>query len=139
MTRTPRLFLAALVTSAALALAACAPSGSATTGPGTAAAAPTSAAPASGAASACTEGSGTGTAEQIKNFTFPSGISVQAGQAISWTNGDNAPHTVTLDDGSCNTQVAPGATVTVTYTKPGSYPFHCTVHPNMTGTLEVKG
>ena len=137
MLRTSRLILAVLAVSAALALGACAPSGSATQA-APASAAPGSAAPASAAASTCAEGSGTGTAEEIKNFTFPSGISVAAGQAISWTNADSAPHTVTFDDGSCNTQVAPGATVTVTYSKPGTYKFHCTVHPNMTGSLEVK-
>ena len=59
--------------------------------------------------SACSVGEGTGTPAEIKNFAFPTGLSVTAGQAIAWTNGDTANHTVTFDDGSCNTPVDSGA------------------------------
>lgn len=123
--------LAALVAAAALAVAACSGSGStAATGAPAAATA---------AATACTVVTGTGTAAQIKGFAFPSGLSVQAGQSISWTNGDTANHTVTFDDGSCSTPVSAGATVTVQYTVPGTHAFHCSIHPSMKGSLEVKG
>ena len=103
-------------------------------------AAPPASAPAASApaAAACSEGSGSGTAAQIKDFTFPTGLSVAAGESITWTNGDSANHTVTFDDGSCDTPVDAGKTVTVTYNTPGTYAFHCKIHPNMTGSLEVK-
>jgi plastocyanin len=47
---------------------------------------------------------------------------------------------VTSDDGkSFNVTVAAGGTATFTApTKPGTYPFHCSVHPQMHGTLVVK-
>jgi plastocyanin len=139
---TRRLRLAALVATAALALAACA-SGGATAAPASQPAATTAAsapaAPASAAAGgACSVGTGSGTPAQIKDFAFPTGLSIAAGSAISWTNGDSANHTVTFDDGSCDTPVNAGATVTVTYNTPGTFAFHCTIHPNMTGSLEVK-
>lgn len=132
---TRRLRLAALIATATLALAACS-GGGATAAP--ASQGPAASAPASVAASACSVGEGTGAAAEIKNFTFPTGLSVPAGQAIAWTNGDSANHTVTFDDGSCNTPVASGATVVVTYTVPGTYAFHCAIHSSMTGSLEVK-
>ena len=99
---------------------------------------PAASAPAPAAAGgACSEGTGSGTPAEIKDFTFPTGLSVASGSAISWTNGDSADHTVTFDDGSCNTPVNAGATVTVTYSTPGTHAFHCTIHPNMTGSIEV--
>ena len=133
---TRRLRIGVLIATAALALAACSGSGGTTAAP--ASQGPAASAPASVAASACSTGEGTGAAAEIKDFTFPTGLSITAGQAIAWTNGDSANHTVTLDDGSCNTPVGSGATVVVTYTVPGTYPFHCAIHSNMTGSLEVK-
>jgi plastocyanin len=133
-----RLRLGVLIATAALALAACSSSGG-TAAPASQPAASAPAAPASAAAGGtCAVGSGSGTAAEIKDFTFPTGLSIAAGSAISWTNGDSANHTVTFDDGSCDTPVNSGATVTVTYSTPGTYAFHCTIHPNMTGSLEVK-
>jgi plastocyanin len=139
---TRRLRLGVLVATAALALAACSSSGATAapaSQPAASSAASAPAAPASAAAGGgCSEGTGSGTAAEIKDFTFPTGLSVASGSAISWTNGDSADHTVTLDDGSCNTPVKAGSTVTVTYSTPGTYAFHCTIHPQMTGSLEVK-
>ena len=139
-----RLRIGVLVAIAALAIAACSSSGS-TAAPASQPAAPSAAAPSapasaggSAAAGVCSEGGSDGTAAEIKDFKFPADLSVTAGSAVTWTNGDTAPHTVTFDDGGCDTQVAAGASVTVTYTTPGTYAYHCTVHPNMTATLEVK-
>jgi plastocyanin len=131
------LTLAALGAAAVLVVAGCSGSGStaATAAP---AGATTGAAPAS-AAAACAVVAGTGTAAQIKGFAFPGGLSVQAGQSISWTNGDTANHTITFDDGSCSIPVDAGATVTVQYSAPGTHAFHCSIHPSMKGSLEVKG
>jgi plastocyanin len=139
---TTRFRLGVLIATAALALAACSSSGS-TAAPASqpaastpaAASAPAASAP---AAAACSEGSGSGTAAQIKDFAFPTGLSVAAGQSITWTNADSANHTVTFDDGSCDTPVDAGKTVTVTYNTPGTFAFHCKIHPNMTSSLEVK-
>jgi plastocyanin len=136
--------LAALLCVAALAFAACSGS-TATTAP--TAAVPTAApasAPASApsqAAAACEPVDGaTGTPAQIKGFAFPANITVKAGQAISWANGDSAPHTVTFDDGSCASgSIGAGSTVTVRYDVAGTFAFHCAIHPQMKGTLVVEG
>lgn len=66
---------------------------------------------------------------------------------IEFRNGDaGTPHNVEINDAS-GAQVFMGQVVTgVTVAKydvpalaAGSYPFKCTVHPNMTGTLKVGG
>jgi len=142
---TSRNRVGALIATVALVLAACS-SSSATVAPASSAnAAPASQAPvasdagSSAAGAACAPAAaGGGTPAKIMNFTFPTGLSVTAGQSIAWTNGDTANHTVTFDDGSCSTPVDAGATVAVTYTVPGTHTFHCSIHPSMTGTIEVK-
>lgn len=76
----------------------------------------------------------------ITSFTFTTPATVKAGQKLTVTNSDGVEHTVTSDDGkSFNVTVAASGTATFTApTKPGTYPFHCAVHPQMQGTLVVK-
>jgi plastocyanin len=65
-------------------------------------------------------------------------VTAKVGDTITWTNGDSAPHTVSLDDGSCTTpHINGGSTSSLTFSAPGTYPFHCNVHPNMKGTIEI--
>lgn len=145
---TQRISLGATLAAAAVLLAACS-TGAATQAPATQvpatpapqASAPATQAPQTAAASTCEVVTGvTGTAAQIQDFSFPSGLKVKAGDAITWSNGDNAPHTVTFDDGSCASgKIGGGSSVTVRYTVPGVYAFHCQVHPRMSGKLEVTG
>ena len=75
----------------------------------------------------------------IQSFDFGSPLTVSPGQAITVVNMDPAPHTVTADDGhSFDTPVAPDGRAFLAAPKaPGRYPFHCTVHPTMHGTLVV--
>jgi plastocyanin len=56
------------------------------------------------------------------------------------TNQDSTAHTATADDGhSFDTgTLADGASQTISASKPGSYPYHCSIHPFMHGTLVVK-
>ena len=76
----------------------------------------------------------------IKDFAYGDPLTVTPGAAVTVTNMDTAPHTVTADDGAAfDAEVKGGGTATFTApTKPGSYPYHCTFHPNMHGTLIVK-
>ncbi|MFD7917805.1 cupredoxin domain-containing protein [Streptomyces sp. NPDC059740] len=76
----------------------------------------------------------------IKDFTFrPATLKVKAGQKIKVTNKDNTAHTVTAKNKSFDTHdIAPGKSVTFTApSKKGKYPYTCTIHPNMKGTLTV--
>jgi plastocyanin len=141
--------LSVLLGAALLVLSACTSGGTAS--PSSAPASNPAASPASASAAAsgggsgaaaCAVGSTTGTvAATIKNFAFsPNPVTAKVGESITWTNQDSAPHTVTLDDGGCTTdRIASGTSATLTFSAAGTYPFHCSVHPNMKGTIQVNG
>ncbi len=77
----------------------------------------------------------------IKNFSFvPASLTVAPGTKIAVMNEDQAPHTVTANDKSFDTGVIPGGQrgEFTAPTKPGSYPYVCTIHQYMTGTLIVQ-
>jgi plastocyanin len=80
---------------------------------------------------------------EIKNMMFtPSQITVQKGAKVTWTNNDNVAHTVTDDlsnvGGPASAQIPAGETYSFTFTKTGSFQYHCTIHPSMRGTIVVK-
>ena len=131
--------LAALAVSALIVLAGCS-SSSGSTAPSSGAAAPSSAA--SGAASACSETTAAGTVPvSIVDFSFnPSSITAKVGDVIAFTNTGAAPHTATLDDGTCKTPtIAPTKSDGLTFTVAGTYSFHCSIHPTqMKGTIVVS-
>ena len=77
----------------------------------------------------------------IQNFAFsPQTLTVAPGTTVVWTNKDNVSHTVTSDTGAWTDSgdVATGKTFSLTLTKPGTYPYHCAIHPTMTATLIVS-
>ncbi len=77
----------------------------------------------------------------MKSFTFtPTSLTVAPGAKITVVNQDQAPHTVTANDKSFDSgNISGGQRGEVTApTKPGSYPYLCTIHQYMTGTLIVK-
>lgn len=76
----------------------------------------------------------------IADFNFdPANITATAGQTVTFTNSDSAPHTATLDNGSCTTpNINQGESSALTFNAAGTYPFHCNVHPNMKGTITVS-
>jgi plastocyanin len=75
----------------------------------------------------------------IADLTFePSTLTVASGSTeIAVTNADSTDHTFTLDDGSVDEALSPGQSVTVAVDITATTGFHCTIHPSMTGTLEV--
>lgn len=69
----------------------------------------------------------------------PDPLTVRVGQTITWTNKDTDPHDVTALDGSFDSgPLAMGASFRWTPTRPGTYPYFCTVHPEMHGTIIVQ-
>ena len=134
MTRRP---MQALGLFAMLALAGCGGT-AATGGPSVVA----SAAPAvsSGAVAACALSTGSGTvAVSIVDFSFtPAAISAKVGDIITFTNNGAKSHSATLDAGDCDTGIlAGGASGGLTFSKAGTYAFHCAVHSSMTGTIAI--
>ena len=84
---------------------------------------------------------GSSDAVKISNFKFsPASVTVTKGARVTVTNEDSTAHTATADDGhSFDTgTLAHGASQTISVSKPGSYAYHCSIHPFMHGTLVVK-
>jgi amicyanin len=79
-------------------------------------------------------------AVKIDNFTFTAKtLTVKAGTAVTWTNQDDIPHTVT----STTQQFRSKALDTddkfsFTFSTPGTYDYFCSLHPHMTGTIVVE-
>ncbi|WP_423183783.1 cupredoxin domain-containing protein [Arthrobacter sp. NyZ413] len=77
----------------------------------------------------------------IKDFGYQGPVSVSPGAKISVKDLDAQAHTVTSDDGKSFNAAVDGGGGTAEFTAPstpGSYPYHCTYHSNMHGTLVVK-
>lgn len=72
-------------------------------------------------------------------FSFsPSVLTIKAGTTVTWTNTSSAPHTVTSDMGAFNGSLGgSGATFSFTFTRAGTFSYHCSIHPYMKATITV--
>jgi plastocyanin len=77
---------------------------------------------------------------KIDNFSFgPSSLKVAVGTTVTWTNRDDIPHTVVSTDGVFKSKVLDtDEKFSYTFTKAGTFPYFCSVHPKMTGTVVVE-
>jgi plastocyanin len=79
----------------------------------------------------------------IAGFAYaPTPVTVSPGEKVDVTNTDSAEHTITSDMAGLflADDVKTGMHVTFTApSKAGTYTYHCQYHPNMHGTLVVKG
>jgi plastocyanin len=83
---------------------------------------------------------GGGASVAIMNFAYvPPALSVASGTTVTWTNGDDVAHTVTADDGKsfASDLLGKGRAFQLTAPAPGTYTYHCSVHPFMKATLTV--
>lgn len=84
----------------------------------------------------------------------PATLSVKAGTMVTWTNGGSVSNTATsdaadslsFDSGTLGGSTpdpyggrSPGGSFSMTFAKPGTYPYHCSFHgaQGMTGTITV--
>ena len=94
------------------------------------------------AAAICTEPAA-GTAADVEATVGGntwSAVSAAVGDVITWTNSDAVPHKVGLDDGSCtmSNNITGAAPQSLIFSVAGSYPFHCTIHSGMKGTIVIS-
>ncbi len=77
---------------------------------------------------------------EISDFLYdPAAITVKAGDTVTWTNNDQAPHTATADDQSFDTgDLQKGAEGTATFEKAGEFTYYCRFHAFMNGTVVVE-
>ena len=77
---------------------------------------------------------------RIDNFSFsPGTITIPAGTTVKWTNRDDIPHTVVNDYQKFQSKALDtDESYSYTFTKPGTYPYFCSIHPKMTGKVVVQ-
>jgi YVTN family beta-propeller protein len=80
------------------------------------------------------------TTVSIANFAFaPGELTIAAGETVTWSNDDGAPHGVAYKDGAQGVNLLlPGAKFARTFDRPGSYDYICSVHPYMSGKVVVR-
>ncbi|MES2403879.1 MAG: cupredoxin domain-containing protein [Pseudomonadota bacterium] len=77
----------------------------------------------------------------IHNFHFqPMQVVVPAGATVTWTNHDEEPHVVTSAGNGFKSSPALDTDdhYSAVFTRPGTYAYYCSIHPQMTGTIVVK-
>jgi plastocyanin len=115
---------------------------SAATSSGGAAASAAASAPGSAACAAAPAGAAATVTVTIKDFKYaPQPVQAKVGDVIAWSNQDSAPHSATLDAGACDTKtINPGAQAMLVFNAPGTYTYHCSVHPTQMKdySIEVK-
>ena len=114
---------------AALLLAACAPTRPAAANPAPAV-----------AIGAVVQPTADGPQVQIKDFAFaPNNITVPVGTTLTWTNRDSEPHTVmTTDKAIASKALDTDDRFAFAFGVPGTYTYHCSLHPYMTATVVVR-
>lgn len=77
----------------------------------------------------------------IANFTFgPPLLRVRVGQTVIWVNDDDIPHNVVANDHAFKSKVLDtGERFSYTFTKAGTVPYFCSLHPHMTAQVQVVG
>jgi plastocyanin len=77
---------------------------------------------------------------KIDNFSFgPQTLTVSVGATVTWTNRDDIPHTVVSTDGVFKSKVLDtDEKFSFTFSKAGTFPYFCSIHPKMTGKVVVQ-
>jgi plastocyanin len=76
----------------------------------------------------------------ITHTFSPTPLTVPVGTTVTWVNHDEVPHTV-VSDNNPRTFRSGGLDTddkfSFNFTKAGTYNYHCSVHPHMTGIIIV--
>jgi len=78
-------------------------------------------------------------ASVLGSAAFGNPLAVAAGTTVTWTNNDSIPHTSTSNSGAWNSgTIEPGSSFSAVLSTKGTFPYHCTIHPGMMGTITVQ-
>lgn len=84
-------------------------------------------------------GGGTNTVTMYNLSFSPSTLTISRMTTVTWRNNDGVVHTSTSNTGVWDTGSIPaGGTRTTTFDSSGTFPYHCSIHPSMTGTIIVQ-
>lgn len=77
---------------------------------------------------------------RVDNFTFgPNTLTVPVNSTVTWVNKDDVPHVIASNDGLFKSKAMDtDDSYSYTFTKAGSYPYFCAIHPKMIGQIVVQ-
>jgi len=77
---------------------------------------------------------------KVDNFSFgPTTLTVAVGTTVTWTNRDDIPHTIVSTEKVFKSKVLDtDEKFSFTFAKAGTYPYFCSIHPKMTGSVVVQ-
>jgi len=77
---------------------------------------------------------------KVQDFLFgPPRLEIAAGTTIVWVNDGQVTHTVSAEDGSFDSgPIEPGGRRGLSFSRAGTFSFHCTPHPFMRGVIVVR-
>ncbi|MER6665032.1 cupredoxin family copper-binding protein [Amycolatopsis japonica] len=77
----------------------------------------------------------------MRDYAYgPAALTVRAGDTVTWMQHDQAPHDVVTTSAPVafrSPQLSAGQSWSYTFTKPGTYSYYCSVHPDMRATVTV--
>jgi len=70
----------------------------------------------------------------------PSDLQIAAGDSVIWTNNSGVVHNVVFESPFIQSSgfIKDGDTFETDFANPGTYPYLCTIHPTMRGTIVVE-
>ena len=86
------------------------------------------------------EGKAQGMEVRVDNFTFsPDTLTVSVNSSVTWVNKDDIPHVIASSDGVFKSKALDtDQKYSYTFTKAGTYPYYCSIHPKMVGKIVVQ-
>jgi len=77
---------------------------------------------------------------RVDNFTFgPQSLTVPVNTTVTWINRDDLPHVIVSNDGAFRSKALDtDDKFSFTFTKAGTYPYFCGIHPKMVGKIVVQ-
>ena len=77
---------------------------------------------------------------RVDNFTFaPDTLTIPVNSTVTWINKDDIPHVIASSDGVFKSRALDtDQQYTYTFTKAGTYPYYCSIHPKMVGKVVVQ-
>ena len=69
----------------------------------------------------------------------PNPLTVSSGGVVTWSNTDSTTHDMVADNGAWDSgRIAPGGRFDFAFPSKGSFPYHCSIHAGMLGTVVVQ-
>jgi plastocyanin len=77
---------------------------------------------------------------KIQSFLFkPHTLKITTKTKVTWTNLDSTGHNIQFADFGIKRALGTGQTWSHKFVTPGTYAYHCQIHPDMTGKVVVSG